>query len=274
MKNNTVLCFTLYNDRDVDGSVINAFEYFYTCYEIDNNVRLLIITPYKSKDFYINFFNNKYNIDNNWVNNLDVDTPSNLIRYKFDNILLMNWAGNYLNNILFYKNILFLSNTDLSHKKIKKYYCEYKHLTPFNVDYINYKGKIRWDLFKKPSKLDNKTYINCPFKYITDKDINLNLISNNNIINNIKKINYINRVNLNTPFNFGLYDSMLYIQMKEKIDLKPRCFIECQFLNIPYEFIYNGNNDGSYYRYHESLSENLNDRLLTKNDILINDFLS
>ena len=32
----------LYNDRKIDGSIINAFEYFYTLYELKQDVKLLI----------------------------------------------------------------------------------------------------------------------------------------------------------------------------------------------------------------------------------------
>lgn len=254
-----ILVTKLYNDRIIDGSIINAFEYFYTCWERDKTSKLYIIYNNLSCD-YREFFRLKYNINLKCLDNIVLITLEKISFQKFRNILIIDGEGiNILpDKIFFYNKILALSG--MKHKinhKIKKYFCEYNHLCPEGYN-INYKSKIRYDLFKIPKYLEDKVFINSPH----NPKISLGLK------------NEITREQLNTPNMFGKYNKMIYIQNPKIIDRKPRCFLECKFLNIPYEFIFKGIRDGGYYRYNESLKETLEERLLTQNDEIIKELFN
>ncbi len=87
----------LYNDRKIDGSIINAFEYFYTLYELKQDVKLLIYT-HQNIDNLIVFLKNKFNVDNKCFNNVTILKYPELLKEK--TLLVDGYSVEHLPNKL------------------------------------------------------------------------------------------------------------------------------------------------------------------------------
>lgn len=266
-----VLVTQLYNDRSIDGSIINAFEYFYTIFQYNKEVKLVIQRSNLSNtNNLINFLNLKYNIDKKCFENIEfINNKFELFKYNFD-VVFCVCGYSTENYAKLFKKSKVLAMPGYFHELSEnvQYFVEYPHLInsqifkesfenndfsnlPENIHY--YKQKLRLDLFKEINRKDNGIFLNSPH--------NLNVLSD---FKSQKRI--YRRENLNTPNMFEYFDEMIYIQNPKIIDRKPRSFFECLYFDIPFTYIFNGIIDGSYYR---SKDFDLKSRIFDCNDEIV-----
>ena len=242
----------LYNDRKIDGSIINAFEYFYTLYELKQDVKLLIYT-YQNIEQLIVFLKNKFNVDNKCFNNVTILKYPELLKEK--TLLVDGYSVEHLPNKLKNCEILAIPGYNVKNNPKVKYFRCYNFLMDDNFNVYEYKQSLRLDLFKE-------------FK--SKEGIFLNSPHNPNVYPDFKSDKKIyRREDLQCPNLYQYFNEMIYIQNPKIIDRKPRCFFECQYFNIPYTYIYNGIKDGSFYRYND-----YNIIKMNENDLIINEFLN
>lgn len=234
----------------IDGSLSNAFEYFYYAWLKNKNIFLIIDTTKESLEIVKKYLEIKYNID----------------KKCFDNIILFNKKIMFINNLILfemvsidnfeskykfflrYKNLYALSGSK-NHTLKCKYFVEYEHLKP-PCEKINYRSKIFFEILKKPRFHKPFTFVNTRAKYN-------------------KKENEIVREDLNIISNiFEQFNEMIYIQTPSFFDVKPRLFQECMYFNIPFTFIphqecWDGAN-------HRAFDFDIESRFLDDNDTIIN----
>lgn len=221
--------------KKIDGSLINAFEYFYTLYELGIPIQLQICNKNFNIFEFQNFLKMRYNCDFEALQNivyvdskplkmaLFVDRES---LYTLSSINSLKYAylscdSNPIETIG--NNIAIISN-----KKVLLI-CESPSTTPEKFK-MNYVPSFRCDLLKTRKLIQHKIFVNCPGKYLK------------------LKANKIQYQDLQVPNNFDFFNSMIYIQNPNCLDRKPRVFQECQYFGIPYKVYKMIFKDGAYYR--------------------------
>lgn len=251
--NNAILIGPCKSRVPIDGSLSNAFEYFYFTWLINKNILLIIDTTKESLEIVKKYLKIKYKINENCLNNIIIYEKKFLFLknlFLFEMISIDNFQKY---NFLKYKKLFALSGSKNHklHLQINvEYFIEYEHLAP--IGFIpNYKSKLFFEILKEPKSQDNKVFINT-------RDPNY-----------IKKENEITRQDINIMKNiFEYFNKMIYIQHPTCFDVKPRLFQECQYFNIPYEFISHKDCfDGANLRANDY---DLKSRFLTRDDPIIN----
>ena len=221
--------------KKIDGSLINAFEYFYTLYELGISIQLQICNKNFNIFEFQNFLKLRYNCDFEALQNivyvdfkplkfaLFIDRES-LYTINSINSLKYAYMSSDSNPLIKYENNVAIINS----KKVL-IICESPSTTPENFK-INYTPSFRLDLMKQRVQIENKIFVNCPGKYLKLKD---------------SRIQYFD---LQIPNNFDYFNSMIYIQNPNCLDRKPRIFQECQYFGIPYKVYKMIFKDGAYYR--------------------------
>jgi hypothetical protein len=136
---------------------------------------------------------------------------------------------------------------------------------PFDDRDEKYKLKILFKRFPYLSKSDEGVYINSP--------------KNNNFtqINDfIKKLNkpVILKERKHLKNLFELFDTYIYYHADKWFDPHPRLMLECKFFNKIIYYINDHNiKDGSYYRYHDLITNGLKNRFLDETDEIVKEFL-
>lgn len=271
-----------YNLKIINGSVIDTFEYFYTAWEQENNIKFILIgANLESLNFIKDFIQKRYNIDTCVLDSIIGLKVRDFIINKFTSIYCSdsNTMQMFNNNLPLqskYKHIITEFNDDKFVFKNREgviYYSEMDQNRIPGDEY--YYTKMRFDIIKAPSFHKPILYVNAP-KYGSNK-FNDNIkflkhIQQTLNKNNLKK--YITKGPGNTPNIFEEFSHYLYIKTKNWEDPRPRMFHECYYFNIPIEYYNIYNKDGSYYRYHELIQNGLENRFLNKNDTIIQRILN
>ena len=221
--------------KKIDGSLINAFEYFYTLYELGIPIQLQICNKNFNIFEFQNFLKLRYNCDFDALQNIVyVDSKPLKMALFVDRESLYTLSGinslkyAYLScdstPLLKYEN-----NVAIINNKKVLLICESPSTTPEKFK-INYNPSFRCDLLKTRNLIQHKIFVNCPGKYLKLK---------------ADKIQY---QDLQVPNNFDFFNSMIYIQNPNCLDRKPRVFQECQYFGIPYKVYKMIFKDGAYYR--------------------------
>lgn len=208
-----------------NGSIFDAFEYFYRAWELDKNVKFV------SKFIHINeyFLSRKYNVDNRCFKNFIYGEPYNLI---FDKILLFDTYnfGDIESDFILKTNKLYvISNSTRKFKENTEYFDEY-------FLFKNYINKIYFDIHKKFDHLNN-VYINAMdtnnLKYVELLKKYPNALlkdSKSNYQVYTKTKNFI-------PDIYKYFNKYIYLKTQKTVDRHPRQFAECEYQGIECEFI-------------------------------------
>ena len=202
----------------IDGSLSNAFEYFYFAWLHNKNIILIIDTTFESLEIVKKYLEIKYNINKDCLKNIIIFKKSfidinNLVLFE---MYCIDHFDRY-KPFIKYNNLYALSGSK-NHTLECNYFIEYEHLKPVGKS-VNYRSKIFFDILNKPRFQKNQKFINTRAKYI-------------------KKEGEITRSDLNIMSNiFEQFNEMIYIQDPTFFDVKPRLFQECQYFGVPYEFI-------------------------------------
>lgn len=139
------------------------------------------------------------------------------------------------------------------------YYTE----LPFCHCDVPYKMKFDFERLKPIDSYQEKLYVNYPKLDINDDQ---------RIMDEIQKINKPLLIKEN-QFLYDLhnhFDEYAYFQSNAWFDPHPKLFHECKYYVKQYHYFnWRGVKDGAYYRYYDSLTENLKDRQINKDDIIV-----
>lgn len=288
------------------GSLYDSLEYFMKIYENNNDIRLLFyiiptgglfdqvmfrkkqhgVKPVDYVDFKVshinidlikkqllNIIDGKYIIDDyffmdnihlitltkffirnnpNKILTIDLSTPRKfklfLARAKTEILIIPEWTD----------PVEYFYQSEVN--KVT-YYTE----MPFCHCDVPYRMKFDFERYKPlDDDIPEKIYINYPkMTYPYDNE------RVNTVISNFGKEVLIKEDQFLYDLHNHFYE-YVYFQSDKWFDPHPKLFHECKYYNKPY-YYYNWKHvkDGSYYRYRSSLTDNLSDLQLTKDDIIV-----
>lgn len=260
---------------EINGSLINAFEYYISILEYTDVKLVLLNTDEKRRDKFFKIFEDRYNLDDiNWKKNIVIiDNAVKVVRERFDTSLIVDWGTIYkIKDILMSDKIVVIQDyhperSTRDHKfdeKVKnvKIYRE----MPFDIVGEEYKMKFLFHRFKRLRTVREGIYVNSP------KNDDLSFLKTIHLPNKpiIVKSRDKHKDNL-----FEYFDTYLYYHADTWFDPSPRLFIECEYYgkNIMY---YNPKRiiDGSWYRFHDILENGIENRYFNENDEVIREFLN
>lgn len=242
-----------------NGTMFDAFEYFYKLWECDNSIKLVSNFDLFNK----NFLTKKYNINEKCFDNIIIGEPLN---FKYDIVLLFD-VYNFYNYLINAKQILVINNNSFKIKGNVEYFDEY-------FQFKNYTNKIYFEIHKK---------------YEHNKNVYINALDKNNLEylkliktypNAITKDSQSNFQNYKNTKNFlpniyELFDYYIYLKTPKTYDRHPRQFAECAWQNIECEFISIGpkdtNNCNAWKRFNDRYDF---EKRNIKNDIVIDKILN
>lgn len=272
----------------VMGSVIDAIEYFLVSYLYNSNSYLIIVhvtnEPHCNtyKDKLVSLINNRYDYpisSDIYSNNILVMNQIQLVRTKLKTAVLLDWGTiprirglvNSDNTII----ISELSDDVFMLDKNKYNNLSYYGEMPFVYKDYQYNMKFAFDFYRKipdDVEIPNNVYINAPDSNAANSDITKNkeimdYLNNHSELKD-KSILMKSTKHLNNMFHH--FNSYLYYNTGEYFDPHPRLFHECYFYG---KKLYYENpkeiKDGSYYRWNDLQVNGLKNRVLDKNDEII-----
>lgn len=239
------------------GTVFDAFEYFYRCWEFDKSVCL--VTLHNQLD--LEFIRLKYSINFDCLKNIIIDEPYN---YSYGNVLYFD--THCINpNALKFNKCFVIANAEMH---------SYDNIMVFS-EYFgpkNYKHKVYWEIQRKYPHND-ATYV------ITQDLCNANVLKIISKLDNpiIKDVKSAFQHYSSTKFTGDFYknfNKLLYIKTPHSFDRHPRIFTECLWQGIPCNYInLTKEIDPSYLRYLDAKSECDLDLRSIYNDVVIDGFL-
>lgn len=256
----------------VNGSIIDAFEYFLAIYEINKNFKMIAINfQDKQKNSIKELINDRYNlrgIENCWNNIISVELKD-LLKIKINKLLVLNYetAMKIKGLINCNKIIVICETTDKDRNTTFNrniYNVVHYGEMPFDDCDKQYSLKILFHRFKPIKKCEDAIYINSPenndFSFLKDLDI----IGKNLIFKKRKHL----------PNLFEKFNAYIYYHADKWFDPHPRLFLECSFYNK--EIFYFNKfkvKDGSYYRYKDLCKNGILNRFLNENDEVVREFI-
>lgn len=256
----------------VMGSVIDAIEYYLVSKMYSDDIYLVFFSYYNSDYFdtykqrIINLINNRYNYRGNFENNIVVLPLVKLLRLKLNKALIVDWGTiPKIRGLINSKELYIIS--ELSDKQYmldkNKYNATYFGEMPFVYKDIQYNMKFAFDFYPKLTNIKQAIYINSPNNdYSSDGALQkIASMFNRKIL--LKKERHEQNL-------FEQFDTYLYYHANKYFDPHPRLFHECYFYDKKIHYVNQFNiYDGSYFRYKDLLKNGLNNRLLTKEDEII-----
>lgn len=277
------ILYHAYNSTEIPitGCIMDAFEYFIKIYEYNKDIKLLLLkTTRNAASKMISIFKDRYDLSNveGFEKNIQVIDFKYLFNNVFDKLLVVDSITiSKTRGLVRAKEIIVISNTLKSLKDIdnylyspKLYNVKYYGEMPFHYKDFDYKMKFLFDRFKLLSRVENGIYVNIPHynkrvsmdRYKLVKS--LNLPQKPLIFKSGKHVNNL----------FEKFDTYLYYHINGWLDPHPRLIVECFFYEK--EIIYINDfqiKDGSYYRYHDLLENGVNNRKLTRDDEIVQQFI-
>lgn len=247
-----------------NGSMFDAFEYFYRLWELDKDVKFVSLYKHINKEF----LSLKYIVDEKCFENFIYKDPYDL---KFNKTLLLDTHDFYPKNLgldLKTNKLYVVSNSNINFGGNVEYFSEYFR----NKNYIN---KIYYKIHRIFEHKDN-VYINSmdpqDFEFIK-------LLKKypNAIIKDPK--NNFQSFKLTNGFSGDFYkyfNKYFYVKGSKTFDRQPRQFTECAYQGIECFYISSvknklANNDNSWPRFQDRFDF---EKRNIKNDIVIDKLLN
>lgn len=265
-----VLFYTWFN-KEINGAIIDAFEYFIKIFESNPNIFLVLINGNKKiRSSLIRTFGNRYNLDDlDFEDKIICCSRPEIIRKEFDKVLVIDYSTiRKTKGILRANEIIVVCDnfTNDSNYMYNKglYNVTYYGEMPFNYRDKKYRMKILFDRFKRLRKVERGVYVNSPRNrdrtFLDDMDFEGRPMIH-------KSSNHLKNL-------FEKFDIYLYYHANTYFDPHPRLFLECRFYGKEIIYINKKNvKDGSYYRYKDLEENGLTDRFLSKDDEIIRKFV-
>jgi hypothetical protein len=272
--------YYIYEPLELNGSHINALEYFLTIFEHNPEIFLVLVNcsePTKQK--LIDIANNRYHLDDlvGWEDQMVcLESTIKLIRQGFTKVLVLDfYTIPNVKTLLHSKELIEIAEfTSPEHapKNIEfQAFDQYnsKKLTiygemPWQQKDIEYRMKMMFTRFRVPERVTPGYYINSPGNPDKSYIKKLNLSD--------KPIFHKKRKHLTNMFEH--FDEYIYYHGNSWFDPHPRLFVECTFYGKKIQYINeHGVKDGSYYRWKDINTNGVSGRILSKNDEIVRQFI-
>lgn len=257
----------------INGSIIDAFEYYFAILEHNPNMKLILIDfPEHFKNYLFKIVKERYFLnDLNWENSVMSIRRSQIIQEKFDRVLIVDYStimrlkGILTSNKILIISELFTNNPDyfMGHDL---YNVEYYAEMPFVYKDHNYRMKLLFDRFKPIKETRRGYYIH------SSKNNNIEEVPKFLNLHNDLPIYFKQESHMNNFFEyFGVY---IYFHSGNYFDPHPRLPLECFFYDKTLRYFNDVNiRDGSFYRFEDLKNCGLKDRTLNKNDEIVRQFI-
>jgi hypothetical protein len=267
---NHAIIFYVFNTK-LTGSVINAFEYFFSILEHNSGVKLILLDASKSDvEYFLEVVNDRYDLRGlNYDKNIIRLPLRMLLRRKFGKALVLDYSTiNKTRGLLVAKDLVVISEKktdDPEYMYNKNFYnVTYYGEMPFHYKDKDYRMKMLFDRFKPINTPNKAIYVNSPHNKRQSFVSSLNLPD--------KPI--IFKLRVHQRHLFEQFDTFVYYHANKWFDPHPRLFVESRFYDkdIMYFNKYDIK-DGSYYRYIDVMVRGTENRTLSKDDEIVRQFI-
>jgi len=257
-----------YGPNKINGSLTNMIEYFLASYEFNKDVHLILLNSKPDwKQFYINMIHERYFLGGleGFEDNIKILKRNELIKNKFD-VVLSHSTGTVYNTkgLINCKELVvlcdyFLDNPDYFYGK-DLYNVTYYGEMPFQYKDIRYNFKMLFDRYKPIQHSEDNLYIHSP----QNKDRSF-----------LKEIQLpdkpmIFRGDGHVEDFFSSYKTFVYYHAHKWFDPSPRLMHESYFYGKDIIYFNKwGLKDGSFHRYYDLMKNGLTNRVLNKNDEIV-----
>jgi hypothetical protein len=257
----------------INGSLIDAFEYYFAILEHNPDMKLILIDFSDSfKNYLFKIIKERYYLDDlNWEKNVILIKRSQIIQKKFDKVLIVDYSTIMrLKGILVADKILIISELFTNNPKYfmddNLYNVEYYGEMPFVFKNHKYRMKLLFDRFKPIKETRRGYYIH------SSKNNNVEEIPKILNLNDGLPIYFKQESHMNNFFEyFGVY---IYYHSGNYFDPHPRLPLECFFYDKTLRYVNNKDiKDGSYYRFEDLKLYGLKNRTLNKTDEIVRQFI-
>ncbi len=275
-----IVLYYIYEPLELNGSHINALEYFLTIWEYNPEICLILVNASEaSKKELIRIAYNRYDLDdlNGWEENVICMTERvKIIRQKFRKVLVLDFFTiTNTNDLLHCQELIEIAEfTDPKHAPKSLVFGRYDKLNsenhiiygemPWQTYDVKYRMKMMFSRYKMLRDVSPGYYLNSPgnpthwyTKLLDLKD---------------KPILYKSRRHLENMFEH--FDEYVYYHFGAWFDPHPRLFVESAFYNKKIQY-HNPHEikDGSWYRYKDVCKYGIAGRILNKNDEIVSHFI-
>lgn len=279
---NAIIIHQYQNQKGINGAIIDAFEYYIQILEYNPEIELIFVSyDHIEIDYLFEIFEEKYYLEDlDWKKNIKIIPIPKLIYRKFNNILIVDYSTAEKVSGLFVRtnNIFYLSEIadGISNFFFKEKNVEYYGEMPFIYKTKQYTLKILFNRMRmfnnfehhiflnNPRRGSNRKFIEHPPEYYK-QDIDIKEHLDRPFF--IKKQQHTKNL-------FDYFNKYIYYNTNEYFDPRPRLFHECYFQGK--EIVYLNKQqikDGSWYRYHEMLENGIKNRILSKDDEIVREFI-
>ena len=276
-KTSAVVLYNNHNTIKICGSIIDAFEYYFIILENNPNIKLYMINFNKPfMDFLFNIIEDRYNLKGlQWKENIVNLEGYQIVRTVFDHVLIVDYSTiKKLKGLVKTDKTIIITelHSDFSEYMFDKKLYNTKCYSEMPFEYKDgdkpYKIKLLFDRFKKLKNVKKGIYIQSPSNPDLESiPLKLNLDLSKPIF--YKKEDHMKNM-------FSYFDEYIYYHVNKYFDPHPRLPLECTFYNKSVKYIRSEETDkidGSYYRFKDLEENGLEDRNLTKNDEIVQQFI-
>ena len=266
--------FYIFDNKPLVGSLFDAFEYFVACYEVNKEIKFVLLGAKKEDvDYYMQIFENRYDLsglENIKDNILVIEKRISLVKYKFENVLVVDYSTIYMTRGLFIpKNLIVITekyteDRDYFYRK-DLYNVTYYGEMPFYYRDKDYRMKFLFNRFRKLKDVKEGIYISAP------EAVSMSFVSELKLPD--KPLLFKTR-RKHLENMFEQFDTYVYYHCNEWFDPHPRLMHECYFYNKDlHYFNIHDVKDGSYYRYNDLMKTGIENRTLDENDEIVREMV-
>jgi len=263
---NAILFYSFANPM-INGSLINAFEYYLAIYEHNRDFKLILLnTKEETRQLFISMIEERYQLDDlkGYEKNIVCFSLNDLIKRHFNKVLVVDYSTiNKTKGLVNSDRIIVISDdrtTDLKYLYSKKVsHVIYCGEMPFQYKDVSYRMKMLFDRYK-PVGSKKATYIHSP------KNNDRSFINDINLPDQpviFREPGHLKNL-------FSQFDTFVYYHAHTWFDPTPRLMHECYFYYKKIIYINNFElKDGSWFRFNDLLESGLTDRTLNINDPIV-----
>ena len=263
-----VLMFYNYDHPMINGSVINALEYFLAIYEHHRDFKLVLLnTKEETKQLFISMMEERYHLEDleGYQKNIVCFPLKDVIHRHFDKVLVVDYSTIHkTRGLLNSDKILVICDdrtTDFNYLYSKKvndvtYFGE----MPFQHKDVQYRMKMLFNRYK-PVTSKQATYVHSPKNDDRSFIDSIEFLPDQPII--FREPGHLNNL-------FSQFDTFVYYHAHTWFDPTPRLMHECYFYNKKIIYVNSFDlKDGSWHRFNDLLGSGLVDRYLDYNDPIV-----
>lgn len=267
----------------INGSFIDAIEYFLSIYEHNKNIDLVFLGSIGSdRGTILNLIKDRYDLSGleGWEERVVFKKHLDILRIVFNRVLVVDYTTIKKTKGLLRANEIHVIVERYTENKEYMYNKSLQSVTywgemPFEYRDKEYRMKLLFDRIKKPRDVKDQVYLtygpilkNSGYDQKIDTD---KVLKEKGIIKSV----FLKKSSPTDNF-FEQFNMLVYIKTaKSEWDTHPRIFVECAYFEK--EIIYDNQTvvkDGSYYRYNDTLINGARNRTLNKDDEIISLFSS